>query len=98
MNFYWYDEKTGIPKIAVGSTFMLAGTLPLCLIAVVSLYMQIHGLLKMSEVGYFWRLINLVLLGLNLHQFILTIVSNPGIDKAIFRKRVSITGQFSEVP
>jgi hypothetical protein len=47
MRLYWYDEKTGIPKIAVGSPLMLAGTIPLFLIAIVSIYMQLNGIFKM---------------------------------------------------
>ena len=45
MRLFWYDDKTGQPRIAIGSPLMLAGTIPLCLIAAVDVYVQVNGLL-----------------------------------------------------
>ena len=86
MRLYWYNPKTGEPRIAVGSPLMLAGTIPLCFIAGVSIVMQLNGLVRMGSVGFIWRLINVLLLVINLYYFVWTIISNPGIDKKLFRK------------
>jgi len=32
MRLYWYDVKTGVPRIAVGNKYMLLGSIPLAIL------------------------------------------------------------------
>ena len=87
MSLYWYNLKTGQPKIVMGNKYMLCGSIPLVMIGIGALFLQLYGLLSLKYLGPQWYIWNYIVLTICAYSFFNVLLGNPGISRKLFEKK-----------
>eukprot|EP00347_Sterkiella_histriomuscorum_P008179 403346079 len=83
---YWYNKKTGQPRITIGPTWQFA--IPIAISALLAFYCFLMGLYYMHQSHYAYRGVCAVMVFYNMWVYLKTLFGNQGLPKELFVREV----------